>query len=249
MSRCGSISINVIWLSSWGGRSSTWISKLYMSPMMSSASSVVRCIHSLSCSKISRVACHTFDLSCLRELFYRNALTPPTFLANFVIAMIWLPDQDTYSQSRCIYTARRLMFPPEKWNMHHAILNNQTKTNNICERWNNISFFWLGGARQPLWVEAHRMSASWRCHRRWNFAAGRTRHSLCQENEKGLQEITDTHPQTALHQHDGKETILEFLRGVSHNFRGGKMNVNMKLTVLNCFFKFQEYTVKKCSAF
>lgn len=62
--------VSIIWPSSSGGRSSIWVSKTYMSPIMSYPSSVVRWMNSPSCSKMSRMACYTFKLSCLRRLLH-----------------------------------------------------------------------------------------------------------------------------------------------------------------------------------
>ncbi|XP_076069274.1 uncharacterized protein LOC143041337 [Oratosquilla oratoria] len=43
------------------------------------------------------------------------------------------------------------MLPPEKWNMHQATLNNQPRTKNICEGWNNKFFSLVGHSNPTVW--------------------------------------------------------------------------------------------------
>jgi hypothetical protein len=39
------------------------------------------------------------------------------------------------------------MFPPAIWNVHDATVNGDTRTNNMCEGWNNNFFNLVGHAR------------------------------------------------------------------------------------------------------
>lgn len=54
------------------------------------------------------------------------------------------------------------MFPIEKWNMHCITLNNQPRTNNICEAWNNKFFRLVGHSNPTVWkiIECLRAEAS-----------------------------------------------------------------------------------------
>ena len=44
------------------------------------------------------------------------------------------------------------MFPPAKWNVHEATLNNDARTNNICEGWNNKFSSLIGHKHPSVWT-------------------------------------------------------------------------------------------------
>lgn len=42
-------------------------------------------------------------------------------------------------------------FPPATWNVHHATLNNDARTNNICEGWNNKMYHLANKKHPSIW--------------------------------------------------------------------------------------------------
>ena len=43
------------------------------------------------------------------------------------------------------------MFPPVLWNLHIATLNNDPRTNNVCESWNNAYYHIVGHHHPSMW--------------------------------------------------------------------------------------------------
>ena len=43
------------------------------------------------------------------------------------------------------------MFPPAVWNVHTATLNDDPRTNNVCESWNNAFFHIVGHNHPSMW--------------------------------------------------------------------------------------------------
>ena len=43
------------------------------------------------------------------------------------------------------------LFPPECWNVHNITINNQQRTNNVCEGWNNSFRFLVGHSHPTVW--------------------------------------------------------------------------------------------------
>ncbi|XP_063860926.1 uncharacterized protein LOC135101224 [Scylla paramamosain] len=115
------------------------------------------------------------------------------------------------------------MFPPEKWNMHHATLNNQPRTNNICEGWNNKFFRLVGHANPTVWklIECLQADAA-------------TVDEILLQQERGIRsakrfkkiykELHIRIQNLVIDLNEGKKTIPQFLRGISYNLRGGDMN-------------------------
>ncbi len=115
------------------------------------------------------------------------------------------------------------MFPPEKWNMHHATLNNQPRTNNICEGWNNKFFRLVGHANPTVWklIECLQADAA-------------TVDEILLQQERGIRpakrfkkiykELHTRIQNLVIDLNEGKKTIPQFLRGISYNLRGGDMN-------------------------
>jgi len=44
------------------------------------------------------------------------------------------------------------MFPPETWNVHRTTLENNHRTNNVCESWNNRFCLLVGGKHLSIWT-------------------------------------------------------------------------------------------------
>ena len=115
-------------------------------------------------------------------------------------------------------------FPPAQWNMHEITLADQPRTNNISEGWNN-KFHGLVGHDDPtVWKLIECLQAE--CAR----VA-----SVLLQDERGVRPKKRTKKiytklQVRLrhlceHKAAGRKTISEFLRGISHNLRGGQPNI------------------------
>ena len=112
------------------------------------------------------------------------------------------------------------MFSPEKGNMHQATLNNQPRTNNVCEGWNNKLFSLVGHSNPTAWklIECLQSEAA-------------TVDGVLLQEERGIrpskrgkmvyQELQVRLHNLVLDLKTGKKTIPAFLRGISHNLRGG----------------------------
>ena len=113
------------------------------------------------------------------------------------------------------------MFPIEKWNMHCITLNNQPRTNNICEAWNNKFFRLVGHSNPTVWkiIECLRAETS-------NVDAALLQDERgirpFKRRRKNYQELQTRLHNLVLDLNEGKKTIAEFLRGISHNLRGGQ---------------------------
>jgi hypothetical protein len=115
------------------------------------------------------------------------------------------------------------LFPPEVWNVHDATMTNESRTNNVCEGWNNGFSHLIGHDHPTIWklIEALQKEES------------RVR-ILTLMDERGVQpkkrvrtqfkdlqsrlynlccDLTSTPP---------RKNLSEFLRGVSHNIRCGQ---------------------------
>ncbi|KAF0708671.1 Uncharacterized protein FWK35_00033033 [Aphis craccivora] len=57
--------------------------------------------------------------------------------------------QNTLSLSVRRFSA---MFPPETWNVHQTTLENNHRTNNVCESWNNRFCHLVGGKHPSIWT-------------------------------------------------------------------------------------------------
>ena len=109
-------------------------------------------------------------------------------------------------------------FPPEKWNVHHATLNNQHQTNNQCESWNNSYRSLQGHSHPSVWTsikspqEDQVMAVTnIHLHVRGQLPAKRVRHATVR-----LQD----HLHTLCKRYgDSDMDILMFLRSIGHIIR------------------------------
>ena len=110
------------------------------------------------------------------------------------------------------------MFPPVLWNVHTATLNDDPRTNNVCESWNN-AFFHIVGQNHP---------SMWTCVR-----ALQKQHAddekIIQQDALGQRPRQRVKPTLVQMQNRlrnlcndcnlGLKNIGDFLRGVCHNIR------------------------------
>jgi len=121
---------------------------------------------------------------------------------------------------------RRLppMFDPASWNMHEITLADQPRTNNVSEGWNNKFHGFVGHDHPTVWKLIECLQAE----------CARVTTTLLQD-ERGIRpkkrvKKVYTELQTRLRnlcqdRVEGRKAIQEFLRGVSHNLRGGQPNI------------------------
>lgn len=116
------------------------------------------------------------------------------------------------------------IFPPAQWNMHDVTLADEPRTNNVSEGWNNKFQSLVGHSHPTVWklieclqVECARVSG------------------ILLQDERGVRpkkriKKVYTELQTRLRhlcedRSSERKSIPEFLRGVSHNLRGGQPNI------------------------
>lgn len=109
-------------------------------------------------------------------------------------------------------------FPPASWNVHHATLNGDPRTNNVCEGWNNKFVHLVGHQHPSIWkcirafqadheavdtllVQAATGQPPRKRIRRENVQLQTRLSNLCQEYQNGTRALPD------------------FLRGVGHLVR------------------------------
>jgi len=112
----------------------------------------------------------------------------------------------------------RPMFPPVTWNVFETTLNNQHRTNNECESWNNGFRQLLGHAHPSVWtaIEALQQDQSMASTALLQFARG-------QPPAKRIRRETVRHQDRlrtlCQRKRAGEITMPEFLRAVAHTIR------------------------------
>ncbi|VDI65786.1 Hypothetical predicted protein [Mytilus galloprovincialis] len=110
------------------------------------------------------------------------------------------------------------MFPPTIWNVHDATVNGDSRTNNVCEGWNNKFFNLVGYAHPSIWRVVE-----------WCQKEEATVRTLIQQDAVGtppVKRVQQRYVQLQLRLQNlcrdltsGNKTIAEFLRGVGWNIR------------------------------
>lgn len=112
----------------------------------------------------------------------------------------------------------RPMFPPVTWNVFETTLNNQHRTNNECESWNNGFRQLVGHAHPSVWtaIEALQQDQSMASTALLQFARG-------QPPAKRIRRETVRHQDRlrtlCQRKRAGEITMPEFLRAVAHTIR------------------------------
>ena len=116
------------------------------------------------------------------------------------------------------------MFPPGQWNMHEITLADQPRTNNASEGWNNKFQSLVGQSHPTVWklveclqVECARVSAVLHQDERGVRPKKRTK-KVYTELQTRLRNLCEDRS-------SGRKSMADFLRGVSHNLRGGQPNI------------------------
>ena len=110
------------------------------------------------------------------------------------------------------------LFPPQLWNVHQATMNNEARTNNLCESWNFAFQNLIGYAHPSVWTAIN-------CMRKDQIlvATVRAQGANGQPPRKRVKKATKD-LQTRLKNlcigiSTGQKTLEEFLRGVGRVIR------------------------------
>ena len=110
------------------------------------------------------------------------------------------------------------MFPPRQWNVHHATINNNPRTNNICEGWNNKFYNLVGHHHPSVWRVINwfqREEATVKAIILQN-AVGRRPHKRSSRRHIQMQERLRN---LCVARQEKRIAIPNFLRGVGWNIR------------------------------
>ncbi|XP_076054503.1 uncharacterized protein LOC143033199 [Oratosquilla oratoria] len=111
-----------------------------------------------------------------------------------------------------------MLYPPGKWNVHAATLNNDTRTNNICEGWNN-EFRNLMGNKHPLvWKVIQRSQQDWNSVE-VIIQHDAMRQPLAKSQRKKYVDIQTCFRNLYLDYNSRRKDIGQFLNGVAQNVR------------------------------
>ena len=116
------------------------------------------------------------------------------------------------------------MFAPEKWNMYYATLENQPRTNNVCDGLNNKFFNLVGHAKPTVWklIECLQAESS-----RVDTVLLQEEHGILptKRRKRNYDELQTRLYNLVVDRKEGRKTIPELLKGISLNLRGGEPNV------------------------
>ena len=117
------------------------------------------------------------------------------------------------------------LFPPAVWNVHDATVNNDPRTNNVCEGWNNKFFNLVGHYHPSVWRSIE-----------WFQREEATVSTLMQQDAVGTQTHKRVKQRYVLMQERlrnlcadcraGRKTVREMLRGVGWNIRQTMRNLH-----------------------
>ena len=116
------------------------------------------------------------------------------------------------------------LFPPPVWNVHDATLNNDPRTNNICEGWNNKFHNLVGHHHPSIWRVIDwfpKEETTVRIVRQqdnvgWQSKQGRQRYIRMQGRLRNL----------CADRRDARKTVEQTLRGIGWNIRLNKRTAN-----------------------
>lgn len=108
--------------------------------------------------------------------------------------------------------------PPEKWNVHQATMDNEPRTNNLCESWNRAFKQLLGYSHPTIWqaIDCIRKDALVVRTHLQNDARGQPLKKRARRDTTDLQMRLRTLCQDF---RDGRKSLEEMLRGVGQNIR------------------------------
>lgn len=115
------------------------------------------------------------------------------------------------------------IFPLHNWNMYQVTLAGEARTNNICEGWNNKFSSLVGHQHPSIWklIECLRAECARVTGVLLQYDLGVRPKKRCKKIYSDLQERLRNLCEDRV---SGRKTIPQFLRGVSHNLRGGQPN-------------------------
>ena len=115
------------------------------------------------------------------------------------------------------------LFPPHLWNVHEATLNDEPRTNNLCEAWNNRFSNLVGHNHPSVWklIEALKKDECSVSLTILQDARGQPPMKRVRKVYVELQQRLKTLCQARA---SGTKTVEEFLRGAGHNIRWKPVN-------------------------
>lgn len=110
------------------------------------------------------------------------------------------------------------MFPPSTWNVFHATLTADDRTNNVCEAWNQGFTQLVGHYHPSIWttIDALRKDSAMASMAIEMEARGMPPKKRVKKATKELQERVHTLCRARA---DNAKSVQEFLRGVGHTIR------------------------------
>ena len=109
-------------------------------------------------------------------------------------------------------------YPPQLWNVHEATINNEPRTNNQCEAWNNRFRFIVGFQHPDIWTLIEAIQKEERSVRAVTAhdAIGNPPPKRCRRESKELQRRLRT---LCLDRSENRRDVRQTLRGIAHNIR------------------------------
>lgn len=110
------------------------------------------------------------------------------------------------------------LFPPEKWNVHRATIENEDRTNNLCESWNRAFKQLVGYSHPSIWaaIESLRKDACIVFTHLSDDAVGQRLKKQVRRATKDLQERLRN---LCVDLDSGRKTLEETMRGLGYNIR------------------------------
>jgi hypothetical protein len=110
------------------------------------------------------------------------------------------------------------IFPHECWNVNAATLNDQARTNNICESWNNVFRYIVGHVHPCVWtsIESIRKDQSMCSSMLYQHEIGQP---VATRSRKSAQNLQERLKSLCVEYRDGSRTVGEFLRAIGHCIR------------------------------
>ena len=148
------------------------------------------------------------------------------FDKTYVSGQLRLRNAPQQNNDNAVVRFRRVppLFDPAKWNVHDATLQGEPRTNNVSEGFKNKFFSLVGHQHPSIWklieclkAETARVTGVLLQLERGIRPKKRTKRVYV-ELQTRLKNLCEDRV-------EGRKTVAEFLRAVSHNIRAGQPNI------------------------
>ena len=110
------------------------------------------------------------------------------------------------------------MFAPDMWKMHDATMNNDPRTNNLCEGWNNMFFNLVGYYYPSTW-----QVIEWFQQEQATVSTVIQQDAIDNSSQRHVGrryvQLQERLHNLCLDRIEGHKTVAEFLRGIGRNIR------------------------------